>query len=227
MRKIVYVVVSVALCLLGWLIWPDGGDRAPAEPSPCGARLDPMARSGTPAAFREYITPPGRDGLSEQAEPAGAHVSVDSIPPGRTTSDRGGAFTFDGLIGKTYELTARKNELVGGPVHIRLSDTSDPAVIRLRPGATLEVATLSKESRDPVAGARVEVRCACTVTGTTDLHGVSILQGVPPGRATLVARAAGYATVCRTLDIRPVTDDVQEVRVLLKPGSSVTGHVHD
>lgn len=245
MRKIVSVVVVVALCLLAWLIRPDRGDRAPAEPSPRKARAEPMARSGAPAAFREYFTPPDRGGISEQAEPAGAlrleglvldpgdrpiegaHVSVDSIPPRRTTTDRGGAFAFESLFGKTYELTARKNDLVGGPVHVRLSGTSDPAVIRLRPGATLEVTTLSKESRDPVAGARVEVRGACTATGTTDARGVSILRGVPPGRATLVARAAGYAATCRTLDIRPVMDDVQEVRVLLKPGSSVTGHVHD
>src|SRR4029078_9754347 len=47
---------------------------------------------------------------------AGAVVALGSVPPRTAKSEKDGSFEFDKLVGRTYALTARSGDMVGGPV---------------------------------------------------------------------------------------------------------------
>ena len=73
--------------------------------------------------------------LTEDDLPVGgAIVSVSSKPERQVRTEPDGSFSADGLISKQYRLTARKAELIGGPVLHQLSADSPPAIVRVRQG---------------------------------------------------------------------------------------------
>jgi hypothetical protein len=89
-------------------------------------------------------------------------VVVSTNPSRQTTTDADGSFGFDKLVGRPYTLVARAPTGVGGPVTAKLTATSDPVVLKLRPGGTVKVTTLDKAGKAgadaPISGATVELR---------------------------------------------------------------------
>src|SRR6185436_20260380 len=82
----------------------------------------------------------------------GADVTLGSVPPRTAKAEEDGAFSFDKLVGRTYTVSATRGELIGGPVRARLTEHSDPIVIRLGPSAAVMVTVLD-DAKHPIADA--------------------------------------------------------------------------
>jgi len=156
---------------------------------------------------------------------ANALVRISSRPSKTTKTDGDGSFHFDKLVGRTYALSARAGRLVGGPVMHKLTDSSDPAVIRMKRGATVEMHVLG-ESAAPLSGALARIENV-GLDATTDGKGVAVLEGVHTGYTAVVVSATGYAPVTELIQI-PDNPGVRVKRtVQLKKGVPVAGLVVD
>jgi protocatechuate 3,4-dioxygenase beta subunit len=159
---------------------------------------------------------------------AGAQVTVSTNPPRTITSEADGSFAFDKLLGKAYTLVARAPDGVAGPVTARLTATSQPVTLRLRPAAAVEVTVITASDRKPVANATVELRDLETVAGTTADTGQVTFSAVAPGGYQAAAWAPGYAKAFTWVRV-PRADAagtiVQRVTLELRQGAPVAGVV--
>lgn len=164
-------------------------ETTPAEPAP-------QAPAGVAPKWSLDTDPEGPLVLEGQVQGpdgagvGGATVWLASVPPRQTTSEADGTFSFDKLVGRTYALTASTADLVGGPVSYKLTDKSDPVVIRLAAGATV-VVTVTDDAGTPIAGATVKTMDERSEK--TDDKGVATVRPVRPGWVAIVASAEGYA----------------------------------
>lgn len=156
----------------------------------------------------------------------GALVIVDSNPPRTVETETDGSFAFDGMLPRSYTLTARKDGLVGGPVVHELSSTSDPVAIRMQAGATLAVSVVD-DTGAALVGANVEVRQDDTRQAITDRDGKARFVGVAGGFAVVVASAAGKGMSRQPVQIPNARDTTIEVRIELRQGTAVAGRVID
>jgi len=166
--------------------------------------------------------------LGPQDSPiGGAIVTLDSNPPRTAVTEDDGSFAFDNLVGKTYGLAARSDDLVGGPVVHQLSDSSDPAVVRLRQGARVDVEVVSALDGSPVADAMVTLLGASRLSEMTDGSGSARLRGAAPGFVALKVSASGFATQTVMMRIPESAADATRQRVELEPGVIIAGKVVD
>ena len=235
-----------AVSIFGFFILPRGGSDDPAtrEPPPQPGKTpeQPRRMSGEEAA---PSAPPASPQIAMENDPVGplvlegqvldgadkpvggATVRLSSIPPRTATSDADGSFSFDKLVPRTYELIARRGDDVGGPVMHALRAQSDPVVIRLAPGVTIQAIVVAAGEGAPIAGATVQLAADDSVTATTDAKGVARLRGIGGGYVTVVASASGYANG-RTLVQAPESPgSTVETRLELRRGAAVTGVVVD
>ena len=165
--------------------------------------------------------------IDEADEPVGgAEVTLNSNPPRTAVTEEDGSFAFDRLVGRRYALVAQAEDGVAGPVTARLNETSDPVVLRLRTGASIEVSVVTARDKNPVAGAAVEVRGLITRAATAGADGVARMSGLPTGRFQLVARADGYAPSSQFLGLAAATTSERRT-IELRPGAAVSGRVTD
>ena len=155
---------------------------------------------------------------------AGAEVWLDSVPARSTKSGEDGGFAFDNLVGRAYELTAHAQELVGGPVNYKLTATSDPAIIAMRAGATVEVTVT--DGTQPIEGADVKIHDDHDRGAKTDAQGHATLAGVHPGWIELDASAPGYAQGEGNTSIG-AAGGKGKTTIALKRGVAVSGRVID
>ena len=161
--------------------------------------------------------------LGEGDKPAaGVTVVLGSNPPRTTVSEDDGGFAFDNLVGRPYTLVARGPGGIAGPVTAKLTQTSEPVVLRLRPASKVTVRVATPD-RKPVDGATVELR------GIDDQHettkaGVAAFVAVVPGGYQVAAFAPGMAHVFQWLQ---VGSGLNEVSLTLVPGAKVSGTVVD
>jgi len=158
---------------------------------------------------------------AEDKPVAGATIVLSSNPPRSATSGEDGSFAFDELVGRPYTLTARAAQGVAGPVTAKLTDKSDPVVLRLRAGPKV-VVTVEAEGK-PVDGATVELRSTDAMRQTTKA-GTATFGPVPPGGYQLAAWADGRART--TMWINVGAGDSTE-KMYLVPGAPVSGRVVD
>jgi hypothetical protein len=156
---------------------------------------------------------------------ARARVTVDSIPPRVVETEDDGTFAFDRMLAKHYTLVAVAAEGVAGPTTTRLSDRSDPVILRLREGATAEVAVVDGETGRAVAGAKVEVRGVHTPSASTGADGIAVLRQLVPGRWLVVVSAPGYATAFDSLATSGAART--KLAIALARGFTVRGRVID
>lgn len=156
----------------------------------------------------------------------GAIVAINSNPPKIVTSEADGSFAIDGLLARSYELVARAKEGVAGPVSARLSDSSDPVILRLVPASSVEVTVVAAKDGKPVAGASVELRDIDTMTAATDAGGMARITGVVPGGYQVVATSTGFAPAHGWLRV-PGGAATARIRLDLKRGAPVVGRVLD
>jgi len=245
MKKAIVVLLIAALAGLVVFLLARSGPETSGESesaakteaaSPQEARPGDSAGPSYPAAVNpvyEEADPPGTLRLEGQVLDAGnlpvdgARVAISTDPPRTTETEKDGSFRFDRLVGKHYRLTASHSGRVGGPVVHKLSETSDPVILRLRSGAVVEVTVVDGATRSPVAGARLELRTIDKLHAVTDAAGQARISGVATGFSTLVTRADGYAPDQQFLSIPDSTTGPIPVQVALRAGGGVSGVVLD
>src|SRR3982751_2060193 len=142
----------VALIVVGIAIWffllRDRHPDAPkaVKPDPRSAEVvlpketkpaeQPKAPTGVAPKWSLDTDPEGPLVLEGQVQGpdgagvGGATVWLSSVPPRSAKTEADGGFSFDKLVGRTYSLTASTADLVGGPVTYKLTQKSDPVVVR-------------------------------------------------------------------------------------------------
>jgi protocatechuate 3,4-dioxygenase beta subunit len=244
MKRPLIAVVVLALAALAWFLWPRGHDAAP--PPPTTARpVSPPTTSTTPTTT-EAPAEPSRDGVIPRwaldVDPegplrlegqvvgkdgkgvGGAEVTLESVPPRTTKSEDDGTFSFDKLVGRRYEVSARTATMVGGPVPYKLTATSDPVVITLEEAAAVTV-TVTDEAKKPLAGATVTLE-AHDLTATTDDKGKAQLAPVGTGFVLASAIAPGYAAGSAVGQVGSGGATLG-LAITLRKGAAVSGKVVD
>lgn len=172
----------------------------------------------------------------------GADVWLSSNPPRTVVSEADGSFTIDKLLARTYWVSARKGELVGGPAASPMGASAEPVIIRMTAGVTVDV-LVKDEAGKPVAGivvsdgeaddgddskldAAAQARAAARRV-TSGADGKARLVGVRPGFAYVTAKAQqGFAAASVA---RPIAAGVTSLEVVLRlrRGVLVSGRVID
>ncbi len=172
--------------------------------------------------------------VNEAGEPVNdAVVVISTVPPTTTRTGADGRFSFDKLLGRTYELSARAGTMVGSDSRWR-PGTTEPLVLQLRAGAAVAV-LVQDEAKQPVRGAKLSLarqdefgdRAPTALTGD---DGKAILRGVERGWMVLEAEAPGFASASNTSKIEAALPDggpSAEVILTLQRGVAVSGQVVD
>ncbi len=151
----------------------------------------------------------------------GATVVVTSNPPRSVVTQDDGSFELAGLVGRPYTLIARAATGIAGPVTARLTSTSAPIILKLRPAAKLTV-TVTSEGK-PIDGATVELRGIDEQRERTR-DGIAVIAPVAPGGYQVAAWAEGKARAFHWVQVG--SGDV-EVKLSLASGAAVSGRVVD
>lgn len=236
------LVAGLAALLLLWHHHHPGDTEAAATPPdhPTGPAAGPH-RVKAPTAAPPPIAPVAMDDdpvgplrlegqvIDEDESPVGgALVTLSSNPPRTATTEEDGSFAFDKLVGRTYSLSARKGDQVGGPLLYALTGKSDPAILHMQSGAIIDATVVAAAGGAPVAGAQVSLSAPHGPTATTDKDGQASLHGVAPGSfAVLSARASGYAPGHQMVAVPEAPGAHVRVRVELPRGAPVSGVVVD
>lgn len=157
----------------------------------------------------------------------GAVVTLQSYPPRTAEAEADGSFYFDKLIGRTYALTARADDLAGGPVAHQLTETSGPVIIRVRQGGVVEVTVLAAATDRPIEGAAVQLRATDAQTATTGADGVARFRGVVSGWLVVAANAPGYGTAKVPLMMPGTVGASLTAELRLEAGFTIAGTVVD
>lgn len=211
---------------------PEQPAAAPTAPVRAGAEGGEQRGERGPMVVLQDDDPEGSLRLEGQVidatdQPvAGAVVTLGSNPPRATESAEDGSFFFDELVARPYTLVARHQGGAAGPVTARLTESSDPVILRLRPAAAVEVTVVDAETQQPVTGATVELRDLDVLTATTGADGVARITGVVPGWYTLVGYGPAYAKQHDWLRV-PAGATTQQARLELRGGAKVSGRVLD
>jgi protocatechuate 3,4-dioxygenase beta subunit len=239
MRKVVVVAVAIAVAaaVVWWLRREPAAPAKAAHDSPRGERAD-LAAGGArgsdapPDDQAPLISddPHGTlrlegqvvEGTDDHPVP-GAVVTIDAHPVRTTTTDAGGNFAFDALVGRPYVLVAHAAAGVAGPVTARLTATSEPVILHLRTAATLAV-TVTGPGGTTIPGATVELRGLDEQRAQADANGVAAFPSVIPGGYTVAGWADGLAHAYLRMQ---VTKGANQARLALLRGAAVTGKVVD
>ena len=247
-RKLVGGSLVVVLGLIAiWFFWlRDRGEAAKPEEAGGSARsaqitptekpadkTEQQASSPRSAALRWALDLDPEGPLTLEGQVLGpdgkgvakAEVWLGSVPPRTAVTEDDGTFSFDKLVGRNYSLAAKSGALIGGPVMHKLTDKSDPAVIRLAEGTTVIVTVVDVEKR-PVAGAEVSSGYTVKSKQTTDAKGIATLTPVSPGYAMIEARAHGYAPGSNYATVGSAGATAR-LTITLHRGYTVSGRVID
>ncbi len=153
----------------------------------------------------------------------GAIVAIDTHPPRTVTSEADGSFVFERLLGREYKLEARAGDGYAGPAYLRLTDKTEPVILRVGHGAAITVEVRDADSGDPIEGATVELRSQLSWTATTDAGGIARLRGVGGSGfdMSLKVTAHGYAPALRR--VSPTPGDNRRESMTLHRGAGVSG----
>jgi uncharacterized GH25 family protein len=240
-RKTLGAAIAIAACGFAvwfWFLRGHGGTKSPppaavaskpaapkpadkSERSPRGAAPEWTLDADPDGPLRLEGQVVDRDGHGV----GGADVWIETVPPRSAKTQDDGSFAFDHLVGRAYRLTASSGALVGGPVTYKLTQASDPVVIALREGATIEV-TVTDEHQAPVAGADVESPGTGARAAKTDDHGKATLSGLRPGWIGVEANATGFATASAYTSVG-TAGGKGAVAITLRHGAAVSGRVVD
>ena len=245
-KPLLAAAIAAAVCLFGLLLWswlgPDAEEARPPPtktaqkspppaPRPTGDESGAMQAGPQVAMENDPVGPLVLEGqvLDGQDEPVGgALVRLSSNPSRTATSDRDGSFSFDKLVPRAYWLSARRGDEVGGPVMHTLRAASDPVIIRLARGASIDVTVVAAGAGTPIAGATVSLRGDDSLSATTDATGIARLRGVAASPfISVAARASGYALGQNILQVPDSPGTVVKTRIELRRGAEVSGVVVD
>ena len=247
-RNVVITLILVALAALA--VWFFGfrnrqhvatktseARTAELPATPAAAAATPSFSSGRPGSRiwidRDPEGPMRVEGqvLDDHDQPIGkATVTLSSIPAREVTTEADGSFAFDKLVTRSYAVSARAGDLVGGPVEVKAAAKGEPVVIHLHRGMTLAVTVLSEAMagapQAPLANATVELNGDDALTQTTDAAGKATFHGMEAGFVEVGARAHGFGSGTTLTMVRSGAAIV-EVKLVLRHGASASGRVVD
>ncbi len=242
-KKLLATLVAVLVIAIALFVWHRGRSQksqsaptaaAPAEklpPTPKRMKHDTPPPQPPPQATMDD-DPVGNLRLEGQVLDAddspveGATVTISSNPSRTAKTEGDGSFSFDKLVGRTYVISARAGNQIGGPLMHKLTATSDPAVLRLHAGGKVVVTVVDPEDA-PISGATVELRSNDLQTEVTGGDGIARFDGVPTGFLALVAHAPAYGPTRQLVQVPDSAGAPIETRVVLHPGAPVSGKVVD
>jgi uncharacterized GH25 family protein len=212
---------------------PEHTRTAKVEPPkpPAKASDDPPPPSGMAPRWALDVDPEGPLRLEGQVIDedghgvGGAEVWLGSVPPRSTKTEDDGTFAFDKLVGRKYGLSAIAGDRIGGPVEYKLTETSDPVVIRLAKAAKL-VVTVVADDGQPIEGATVRLTAMGERSARTAADGTATLEPVSPGWVAVQASAAGYAPGSGFTQVGSA-GATGTLKVTLHEGVAVSGRVID
>jgi len=237
MRRNLRVAIAVGVVVIaagGW--WLHGRRSEAPATSPAAAPAAPAGRAeraqrGEPGELprvRIDDDPRGTLRLEGQVVDAddhgvgGATVVITSNPARTATTEADGSFAFDGLVARPYTLIARAAKGVAGPITARLTEKSEPVVLRLRPAARLTVVVVGRDGK-PISGATVELRGIDVQRATTNAA-PAVFSPVAPGGYQIAAWADGMAHAFQRIQIGKGDS---QARLMLSSGAPVSGRVVD
>ncbi|WP_163867415.1 carboxypeptidase-like regulatory domain-containing protein [Myxococcus eversor] len=212
---------------------PPMAGQAAARPAPASTSRPSPVREAPPLLRLESQEPHGPARLEGQVIDAarlpveGAQVSLGTVPLRTVLTERDGTFSFERLQPRSYTLQARRGALAAEPVEVRLTPTSEPVILVLRPTVPVEVSVLDARERHPLEGARVEVEGQEGVAVMTGSDGKALLQGLAAGRHVIRASVEGHAPERATVLHTPQAASVSRVTLLVQVGAPVLGEVVD
>lgn len=246
-------IVGVLLALAGALVYwvgfrtGDGGGQKKSTVAATGddpwEKSGPASKQGGGGGGDKPQGPPPRmsfevdpDGtmllegsvLDEHDQPvAGAEVRISSSPGRTTKTDSDGSFSFDKLLGRTYNVRARSGDKVGSAM-AKVVAKGEPVVIRLRQGKTLTVLVNDALTKKPIAGATVlrpdeDEHDPAIITGA---DGKAVLRGLANDWVRITASAPGYGPKTESKGIGG-SDAQQTLEISLTTGGAVSGRVTD
>src|SRR5262245_36194119 len=155
MKRKRHLLLRASLVLLGvcvvWLSWHLVGSRSWTDAGQTRVPARPQRRVALPPRdVSAEVAEDPRGALSldgqvvdERGHPAeAAQVFLDASPPRQVATDAQGYFRFEGLVGRTYRLDARREDAHAGPVEMTLTRDSLPLLLQLAPGAAVEATVL-------------------------------------------------------------------------------------
>lgn len=151
---------------------------------------------------------------------SGAKVWIDEQA---VTSERDGAFVFDRLVRRSYEVRAVAGDRIGGPRVIAVAPRSAPVVIELADAPRVRVRVVDT-TRAPIANAGVRV-IGHDAAVSTDTDGMGTLAA-HRGDGTIEATAPGYSPR-RTGIFVTASGIAEHATIVLCEGFAVTGRVLD
>ena len=230
---IAVLIAAIAVVLFVRHRHEPGKASAPPAGTSSRAKIDLKIPTTTPTQ-REWardLDPEGPLRLEGQVLDEGgagvgsAVVWLSSVPPQSTTTQADGSFAFDKVVGREYELTASAGERVGGPISYRLTEKSDPVVIRIAAGAKVAVVVTGDDGQ-PIENASVKLADFGDSTATTAKDGTATIAPVRPGWVGLEVTAAGYAPATSFGQVGSA-GATATIHVKLHKGIAVSGRVVD
>jgi protocatechuate 3,4-dioxygenase beta subunit len=240
-RESSLAMIAILIGLAGWWWWHRRDEPAASgPPAPAATAARPGAQpGGAPAEARgggEAPTttvvvdddPRGAlrlEGVVFDADDkpvGGATVALSSNPPRTATTEADGTFAFDALVGRPYTLTARAAVGVAGPVTARLTDKSEPVVLRLRQAGRVTITLVGTDGK-PVGAATVELR-GVDVQTQAATAGQAVFAQVVPGPYDVVGWAPGMAHAYG--EVLVGSGDAR-AKLILAGGAAVAGKVVD
>lgn len=233
--RVAIAVGVVAIAAGGW--WLHGrragapaAARITAPAGPAAARPERPQRGEPGEPPRVMIDDDPRGSLRLEGQVVdpdehgvgGATVVITSNPTRSALTEADGSFAFDGLVARPYTLVARAARGVAGPITARLTERSEPVVLRLRPAARLTVSVVGRDGR-PITGATVELR-GVDVQRAVTRGAPAVFSPVVPGGYQIAAWADGTAHAFQRIQIGK--GDAQ-ARLMLSAGAPVAGRVVD
>lgn len=246
-NKTVGIAVLIAALVAGIFWWTGRSKSTPASadnPEISDAPAQAQERSGSAMAFaggaptQREADPTGSLRLEGQVIDesevgiAGAQVALSSMPPRFARTEEDGSFAFEGLARKDYQLEAHRDGQYAAPVAMRLHEDSEPVILRMTAGRSLEVVVMASDAKTPVKDAEVEIRsgmdwyAGLRWRGQTNAAGHVELSGLPMSEVVLLVQAPGFASYSGRLPA-VLQGKGAEHRIVLRPGVAVHGRVID
>ncbi len=226
---LVLVVAAVLLAL--WL----RRDRSPRAAEATASASATTATAAAAAAGQRRHEPPVRDpepagsirleGLvvDEDDRPvAGAEVELSSQPPRRVQSDTDGSFAIEGLRAQHYVIHAWSGDRYAPRTRFTARPTTEPILLHLRRGNTVDVMVLDAVTDQPIAGAEIDDRRTIQIT---DAAGRATVRALAPSFNVLEIRHPDYALHVDTFTLSEAPDGTTHRRVRLVRGVAVAGRV--
>lgn len=161
---------------------------------------------------------------ADQHGVGGATVAITTNPVRTVTTEDDGSFAIDGLLPRTYQIGARKDQGVSTTTTLRLRETTEPVILRLHRALVVALHVVDDVTEAPIVGAVVTGTWLMEEELETGADGVVLLTGTD-WWSWIEVEADGYASASLSLTARNDPGGYVDRPVRLAHGATVNGVV--